>query len=304
MRQLFIHRKGEAFLGHDGLAVDGLADEFQKIFPDISPKYIDPLSLLAGIAARRALEGSIPPPGSATARDFAVILGSGFGAIDSTVEFDAQALLKGPNTVNPMDFPNTVANAAGSRIGIWMQLKGPNVTLTNGETSFIDAVGFAWDGYRSGLFQHCLVGAAEKVPNFLKPWVDPQGSTVNWKEGACFLMASGEREGDPLLEVLDHFVLQLKPDLSFPAGFLGRLERMWEGAEWLGFPEGTAVESRIPSGLTRWSPDPSVRELGLSGSGALDRFLSVAPSCGVIGVFSKPERKLSLIKVKKEKRSG
>src|SRR3970040_1941391 len=112
MRQLFIHRKGEAILGRDGLAVDGLPDEFQKFFPDISPKYIDSLSLLAGIAAGRAL-GAGPRPAGEIARDFAVILGSGFGAIDSTVEFDTQALLKGPNTVNPMDFPNTVANAAG-----------------------------------------------------------------------------------------------------------------------------------------------------------------------------------------------
>lgn len=177
MKPLAVHRQGEAFLDQDGLTVENLPDEFQKAFPDLSPKYIDSVSLLASIAASRALKEGISSFTEEQRKDFAVIVGSAFGAIDSTITFDAQALEKGPNAVNPMDFPNTVANAAGSRIGIWLQLKGPNVTLTNGGTSLIDAIGFAWEGYNSGLFQRCLVGAVDKVPAFLKPLANPEEPT-------------------------------------------------------------------------------------------------------------------------------
>ena len=54
MRPLFIRRKGEVFLGPEPSALEDLNAQFQKFFPDISPKYIDPLSLMAGVAAAKA----------------------------------------------------------------------------------------------------------------------------------------------------------------------------------------------------------------------------------------------------------
>jgi len=299
MKPLIIHRAGEAILGRDGLDLDGLPQEFQRLYPSESPKYIDPLSLLAGVAAGRALKGYGPLSSDQTRRHFAVVLGSAFGAIDSSLDFDRQALLSGPNTVNPMDFPNTVANAAGSRVGIWLQLKGPNVTLTNGETSLIDAIGFAWEGYHAGLFQHCLVGAAEKVPPPLKPLADPSQAAPEFMEGA-FLLASGEDGDDFLFQVADYFAVQMKPDSSLPKPFLSRFERLWQGASWLGCPMETALEPLFPPHIVRYAPNQSVLELGLSGYGSLKSFLSSSQSCGVVAVFSKRERKFSCIKIRKK----
>jgi hypothetical protein len=296
VKPFFVHRKGEALLNQDGLTLATLPEEFQKTFAELSPKYIDSLSLLAGIAAQRALGSTATRDG----KDFGVIVGSAFGAIDSTVDFDAQALAKGPNAVNPMDFPNTVANAAGSRIGIWLQLKGPNVTLTNGETSFIDAMGFAFEGHDCGLFERCLVGAVEKVPESLKPLADSLKS-AEWREGACLFLASGDPAGDFLFEVQDYFSLQLKPDLSLSGGFLERFETLLKGVEWLGYPEGTPLEVHFPK-LNRYRPS-AVLEMGLGGLESMNRFLSASEFCGVIGTFSKAERKCSFIKLNKKKRS-
>ena len=301
MRPLYFHQKGEVLLGTDGLAAADLPLEFQKHFSKEDPKYIDAVSLLAGIAAGRAFEGHPRPLETGTAGNCAVVVGSCFGAIDSTVDFDAQALQKGPNAVNPMDFPNTVANAAGSRIGIWLQLKGPNVTLTNGGTSFIDAMGFAWEAYNSGLFEDCLAGAVEKVPPFLKTLPTGKTPRFRWREGACLFRASGEEKNGFLFELRDYFSLQLKPDLRFADAFRDRFEHFWTGVEWLGFPQGTPLEPFFPKEAARHGSDPALLESGLSGLASLDYFLSSDISNGVVGVFSKAERKCSFIKIHQKK---
>ncbi len=300
MKPLFIQRKGEAILGRGGISLDNLPVEFQKFYPNESPKYIDPLSLLAALAAGRALEGVGSLAGEEFRGNFAVVLGNGFGALESSLDFDRQALLKGPNTVNPMDFPNTVANAAGSRIGIWLQLKGPNVTLTNGATSFIDAVGFAFEGYNAGLFKRCLAGAVEKVPAFLKPMTGQPGTKSESREGACLLLASEDQEKESLFEVVDFFSVQLKPDLTLPELSPGRWEGLWEGLSWLGYPADTPLEPLFPRKISRTFPDPSVMELGLSGLGSLNAFLAAPQPLGMVGAYSGVDKKVSMIKIKKK----
>ncbi len=299
MKPLFLLGKGEALLGRDGLTMESLPIEFKKTFPDQDPKYIDKLSQLAGIAAARALKESPQPLPEEVRKDFAVVVGTAFGAVDSTIDFDTQALAKGPNAVNPMDFPNTVANAAGSRIGIWMQLKGPNVTLTNGETSLLDAAGFALQGFNSGLFQDCFLGAADKAPDFLKPSALRHSSAAEIREGACFFRAAASAEGRVLGRLTDYFALQLTPDLGLPQAFQSQFERLWEGVEWLGCPEDTPFKSGFPPGLPRAFPAPTVLEVGLGGLESLNAFLASPFSCGVVAVFSKPERKISFVKIEK-----
>lgn len=299
MKPLILRSKGEVLLGRDGFTLESLPETFQKSFPDVPPKYIDSLSLMAGIAAGRAFQGT--QLSAEVRQNFAVILGSGFGAMDSVVDFDRQGLLNGPNTVNPMDFPNTVANAAGSRIGIWLQLKGPNVTLTNGDTAFIDAIGFAWEGFNDGLFRDCLVGAMEKIPAFLKPLAASPAAPKEIKEGACFLWASSAENQEALFEVTDYFSLQFKPDFRVPGGHLSRWEGLWGGVEWLGCPTHASFESLLPQNVSRYSPNPAVLELGLGGLDSLNHFLSSAGTQGIIAAVSESERKLSLIKVTKKK---
>ncbi|MGH7739894.1 MAG: beta-ketoacyl synthase N-terminal-like domain-containing protein, partial [bacterium] len=258
-------------------------------------KYIDSLSLMAGIAAAQSL-GTEPWP-EEIRRDFGVVLGTAFGAMNSMVDFDTQSVLHGPNTVNPMDFPNTVANAAGSRIGIWLQLKGPNVTLTNGGTSFIDAVGFAWEGANNGLFKYCLAGAAEHMPSFLETVLPPSASHPAYQKGAGLLLASLEGTEDVLFKVTDYFAVQLKPDGSLPTPFRDRWEGFWTDVNWVGgLPEKIFSDLALP-GKIKNSFSGGAWELGLGGWNALNGFLASSQRAGVLAAYCGFEGKLSLLKV-------
>jgi hypothetical protein len=297
MTTLAIHRIGKALLGPGTLSLEGLPEEFQKRFPEVSPKYIDTASLLAGIAAIEALRGSDLT--EEERRDFSVVLGSALGTLESVLGFDGQALQKGPNAVNPMDFPNTVANAPGSRVGIWLQLKGPNVTLTNGGTAFLDALGFAWEAAKGGLFQRGLVGAVERVPDSLRILVRkaPEGGGI--QEGACLLLADREEGGAPLFRVEDYFSLQLGPGLLLPPAFIGRWRSFWEGVRWLGCPTGTPLLEGPPTGMMRWTPPPGV-DLGLGGLGAMEAFLASPHPLGVLGAYAPAERKMAFVRITKK----
>ncbi len=301
MKPLVLQRKASVLLGQEGLKMEDLPGEFQALFPDQSPKYIDTLSLMAGIAAGRIFRrGDNPPVPNPTD---AVILGTAFGAFESSVEFDRQALIKGPNTVNPMDFPNTVANAAGSRIGIWLQLKGPNITLTNGGTSFIDALGFAWEGMNGGLFQSCLVGAAEKIPEFLKKAGLKGNPSLTIQEGAFLMRASGSEDDEGFLQVEDYASAQWKPDGTLPAGSGNILKSLLDEAEWIGLPMATPVEKLLPEGVFRFVPNSSILELGLNGRISLEHFLSSPNHLGVLGAVAAEEKRISLVKIARKKRS-
>jgi len=279
------------------LSLEELPEEFQKRFSEVSPKYIDTASLLAGIAAVEALRGSDWT--EEERRDFSVVLGSALGTLESVLGFDGQALQKGPNAVNPMDFPNTVANAPGSRVGIWLQLKGPNVTLTNGGTAFLDALGFAWEATKSGLFRRGLVGAVERVPDALRTLVRKTRGGGGIQEGACLLLAEKEGLGSPLFRVEDYFSLQLGPGLLFPPAFVGRWRTFWKGVGWVGCPMETPLMDGPPIGAVRWTPPPGV-DLGLGGLGAMEAFLASSHPLGVLGAYAPAERKMAFVRITKK----
>src|SRR5262249_50953514 len=72
--------------------------------------------------------------------------------------FDAEALRDGPSSVNPMEFPNTVLNAPASRVSILLAVTGPNATISTGEASALDAIGYAADFLRLGRAGAMLAG--------------------------------------------------------------------------------------------------------------------------------------------------
>ncbi|MEE9558599.1 MAG: beta-ketoacyl-[acyl-carrier-protein] synthase family protein [Candidatus Brocadiales bacterium] len=120
-------------------------------------RHFDRTSLLATAASSMCVEDA--KLGDAyKEEDLGIILGSTFGSIDSISAFDLEALNEGPNYVNPMDFPNTVINAPASRASIFCQAKGPNTTISTGESSGVDAMMYATDFLRLGRARVVLVG--------------------------------------------------------------------------------------------------------------------------------------------------
>lgn len=137
----------------------------KRLLPGISTRLVDRQSLQAGIAAKQAL--GILPEGIGTERA-GVILGSSFGAAASMYDFFHKIVTDGPNSISPMEFPNTVSNAAASRVGIWFSLKGHCISLSNGNLSGLDALGLALREIRERVMDYYLVGGSEEVPEVVR----------------------------------------------------------------------------------------------------------------------------------------
>jgi 3-oxoacyl-[acyl-carrier-protein] synthase II len=92
-----------------------------------------------------------------------LILGTMFCSVRTIGEFDRRAQQAGPEYASPMDFSNTVLNAAAGQVAIWQKLRGINTTLSSGATSGVHAVGYAMQMIRAGRADALLAGGAEEI---------------------------------------------------------------------------------------------------------------------------------------------
>jgi 3-oxoacyl-[acyl-carrier-protein] synthase II len=144
----------------------GLAGEIAEFSPApfIGTKgirHFDRTALLLASAAKLALEDAgVRSAAANPARDdrIGIVVGSTYGSIGSIAAFDTDALREGPSYVNPMEFPNTVLNAPASRVSILLGVTGPNATISTGEASALDALGYATDFLRLGRAGAMLAG--------------------------------------------------------------------------------------------------------------------------------------------------
>jgi hypothetical protein len=135
--------------------------DLKSYLPGRSIRCIDKASIYAGIATKMAIEDCLGSNNIDS--DVGIVLGIAMSAFHSTIEFILQSLKEGPSFVNPMEFPNTVSNAPASRVGIWFNLKGPSIAISNGFTASMDSIGFAFDEISFGKNKYYLAGGAEEI---------------------------------------------------------------------------------------------------------------------------------------------
>ena len=123
---------------------------------------LDRTARLTCAAARLALEeaGWDPEDG---AIETGLVLGTMFGSVATISGFDRRALAAGPNYAKPMDFANSVINAAAGQTAIRFGLKGANATISGGVTSGAQAIAFAVDQIADGRAERLLAGGAEEL---------------------------------------------------------------------------------------------------------------------------------------------
>src|SRR4029079_1927880 len=92
-----------------------------------------------------------------------VALGAMFCSVDTISEFDRRALEAGPRYASPMDFANTVINAAAGQTAIMHNLRGINSTISTGITSGLQAIAYATEVIRSGRARAILAGGADEM---------------------------------------------------------------------------------------------------------------------------------------------
>jgi len=123
---------------------------------------LDRTGRIVAAAARLALENSGWNAEILRSHDVGLVLGTMFGSMHTISEFDRRGLTQGPSYVSPMDFANTVLNAAAGQTAIWHNLRGINSTIACGTTSGLMALGYAADLIRYGGQTALLAGGADE----------------------------------------------------------------------------------------------------------------------------------------------
>jgi len=124
---------------------------------------LDRTSRLVTSAAKLALEDSGWTAEMRDAEEVGLVLGTMFCSVHTISEFDRRALEAGPAYASPMDFSNTVINAAAGQTAIVHNLRGVNTTISTGLTSGLEAISYAADLIRSGRARALLAGGADEL---------------------------------------------------------------------------------------------------------------------------------------------
>jgi 3-oxoacyl-[acyl-carrier-protein] synthase II len=126
---------------------------------------LDRTGHLATVATQRALAdaGWAGESGDEDGAGRGLVLGTMFGSLRTISEFDRRALTAGPMYAKPMDFANSVLNAAAGQAAIWHGLDGVNATVSGGPAAGAAALAYAGDLLRCGRARQLLAGGAEEL---------------------------------------------------------------------------------------------------------------------------------------------
>ncbi len=129
--------------------------------PKMKSRRLDRASQYAVVAARQALASAAYPMAGREERT-GILLGTGSAGAGPLVDFERQMALEGPDSASPFLFPYTVSNAPASVAAIELQIRGPNVTITQKDPAAQNALLYArllLDDRRADAF---LVGASDE----------------------------------------------------------------------------------------------------------------------------------------------
>ncbi len=124
---------------------------------------LDRTSRLVTSAAQLALNDSGWTDSMRKQDDVGLVLGTMFCSVHTISEFDRRAVEAGPGYASPMDFSNTVINAAAGQTAIMHNLRGINSTISTGITSGLQAISYATDLIRNGRAHAILAGGADEL---------------------------------------------------------------------------------------------------------------------------------------------
>ncbi len=135
----------------------------QTYLGDKNFRPLDRASQLTVSAVHLALETSGWSPERREDYLVGLVLGTMFCSVRTIAEFDRRAITLGPSYAKPLDFANTVINAASGQTAIWHKLRGINSTISTGLSSGLQAIGYACDLIRTGRADQVLAGGVEEL---------------------------------------------------------------------------------------------------------------------------------------------
>lgn len=123
---------------------------------------LDRASRLLAVAAHEALTGlgpQLPWP----REDVGVAMGTWTAGTSPLLEILQAVFTLGPEQAPPMHFPNSVANAPASQLGILHGLGGPNLTFFEKQVGGLRAVVEAWHLVRAGKARAMVAGGVDEA---------------------------------------------------------------------------------------------------------------------------------------------
>lgn len=130
------------------------------------------LAPAAADSATGAAPGTPGPPASAVARyggeRVAVVLGTGLGTLELTMEFETGYIKGGLAAASPALFPYTVMNTPAAIVAMELQLLGGNITVNHRDLSLHEAVATAVDLLLCDRADAVLCGGGDELGPFLQ----------------------------------------------------------------------------------------------------------------------------------------
>jgi hypothetical protein len=161
---------------------------------DLKTKRLPRVDRLAISAARAAL-GSTPTDG------LALLVGTGLGGLQATVDFLEGLAARGPQFGSPTAFHESVHHAPAGQISILLGITGLSLTCSARELSGETALKAGVDLLASGRAKRALVVCSEEVVPALEAAYRAFGSTLKPAEGAAAVLLTTEPTGVELARV-------------------------------------------------------------------------------------------------------
>lgn len=146
----------------DGRRGAGIDFNPGRYFGARNARPLDRISQLAAAAAGLALADAGCTADDCARRPVGLVLGTVFSGVRTICAFDRRAIDVGPEYASPLDFANTVLNAAAGQAAIWHNLRGPNATMAAGVASGLQAIIYGAELIAAGAVDAVLAGGADE----------------------------------------------------------------------------------------------------------------------------------------------
>jgi 3-oxoacyl-[acyl-carrier-protein] synthase II len=114
-------------------------------------------------AAKLALEDAAIEVNDTNRPGIGVAFGTTLACLNLMARFDQQSLRESPRSCDPGMFPDTGVSAPACRVSIALGARAFNATLSNGQTSSLDALNYAVRFIRAGRAHTVLTGGVEEL---------------------------------------------------------------------------------------------------------------------------------------------
>jgi 3-oxoacyl-[acyl-carrier-protein] synthase II len=118
------------------------------------------LTQLTYAAARQAIDQAKP---TCASERTGVVLGTGLGTLDETMEFVRGYVGDGPEAASPMVFPVSVMNAPAGQLAVELKLRGVNSTVNHRDHSALSALTMACDLLELGRADAIVCGGIDEL---------------------------------------------------------------------------------------------------------------------------------------------